>query len=170
MWHPGYFFNYNMVQLNCERKIRVSDDNGNTVPQLNPEKLFIHGRLYINECTRRKTMAENDNRAIAGALMLVAGGIIGAGVALLFAPQSGDRTRKDIVRYGKKVRRKAEEVVDDFADTVSDLVETVSEKAEDLLDKGRDLSYEAKKELVKVIEEGQEKLEKQRAKLMKLVC
>ena len=59
--------------------------------------------------------------------------------------------------------------MDDFADTVSDMVETVSEKAEDLLDKGRDMSYEAKKELVKVIEEGQVKLEKQRAKLMKLV-
>jgi gas vesicle protein len=114
-------------------------------------------------------MAENDNRTIVGALMLVAGGIIGAGVALLFAPQSGERTRRDITRYSKKVRRKAEEVVEDFADSVSDMVETVSEKAEDLLDKGRDMSYEAKKELVKVIEEGQERLEKQRAKLMKLV-
>jgi gas vesicle protein len=114
-------------------------------------------------------MAENDNRAVAGALMLVAGGIIGAGVALLFAPQSGERTRRDIARYTRKARRKAEEVVDEFADTVSDMVETVSEKAEDLLDKGRDMSYEAKKELVKVIEQGQERLEKQRAKLMKLV-
>jgi gas vesicle protein len=114
-------------------------------------------------------MAENDNRTVAGALMLVAGGIIGAGVALLFAPQSGERTRRDIARYSKKVRRRAEEVVEDFADTVSDMVDTVSDKAEDLLDKGRDMSYEAKKELVKVIEEGQQRLEKQRAKLMKLV-
>ena len=114
-------------------------------------------------------MADNDNRAVAGALMLIAGGIIGAGVALLFAPQSGERTRRDIARYTRKARRKAEEVVDEFSDTVADMVETVSEKAEDLLDKGRDMSYEAKKELVKVIELGQERLEKQRAKLMKLV-
>jgi gas vesicle protein len=114
-------------------------------------------------------MSENNNNALVGALMLVAGGIIGAGVALLFAPQSGERTRKDITRYAKKVRRKAEGVVDDFAATVSDMVETVSEKAEDILDKGKDLAYDAKKELVKVIEDGQERLEKQRAKLMKLV-
>ena len=60
-------------------------------------------------------MADRDNSAMVGALMLVAGGIIGAGVALLFAPQSGQKTRKDITRYAKKVRRKAEGVVDDFA-------------------------------------------------------
>lgn len=114
-------------------------------------------------------MAENNNSAMVGALMLVAGGIIGAGVALLFAPQSGDRTRKDIVRYSRKVRRKAEGVVEDFADTVSEMVETVSDKAEDILDKGKDMAYEAKKELVKVLEDGQQKLEKQRARLVKLV-
>jgi gas vesicle protein len=114
-------------------------------------------------------MSENNNNALVGALMLVAGGIIGAGVALLFAPQSGERTRKDITRYAKKVKRKAEGVVDDFSDTVSEMVDTVSEKAENILEKGKDMAYEAKKELVKVIEDGQEKLEKQRVKLMKLV-
>lgn len=114
-------------------------------------------------------MDDRDNSAMVGALMLVAGGIIGAGVALLFAPQSGQKTRKDITRYAKKVRRKAEGVVDDFSDTVSDMVETVSEKAEDILEKGKDMAYDAKKELVKVFEDGQEKLEKQRLKLMKLV-
>ncbi len=114
-------------------------------------------------------MAENHNSATVGALMLVAGGIIGAGLALLFAPQSGERTRKDIARYSRKVRRKAEGVVEDFADTVSEMVETVSEKAEDILDKGKDMAYEAKKELVKAIEDGQQKLEKQRVRLMKMV-
>ena len=36
-------------------------------------------------------MDENNNNAMVGALMLVAGGIIGAGVALLFAPQTGKK-------------------------------------------------------------------------------
>jgi len=47
-------------------------------------------------------MAENNNSAMVGALMLVAGGIIGAGVALLFAPQSGKRTRKEIALPRKR--------------------------------------------------------------------
>ncbi len=114
-------------------------------------------------------MSERNNSAMVGALMLVAGGIIGAGVALLFAPQSGKRTRRDIVRYSKRAKHKAEEVVDDFADSVSDMVDLVGEKASDILDRGKDLAYEAKKDVLKAIEAGQEKLEKQRTKLMKLV-
>ncbi len=114
-------------------------------------------------------MAENCNHALAGALMMVAGGVVGAGIALLFAPQSGERTRKNLVRCTRKVRRRTEEVVDDFADTFFEMVENVSEKAEDILDKGKDMGYEAKRELVKIIEEGQEMLEKQRARLVKLV-
>ncbi len=114
-------------------------------------------------------MADKDNSALVGALMLVAGGIIGAGVALLFAPQSGKATRRDIARYTKKVRRKAEGVVDDFTGTVSDMVEAVGEKASEILDRGKDLALDAKQDLLKAIEEGQDKLEKQKRRLAKLI-
>lgn len=114
-------------------------------------------------------MADNEKKVAAGALMLVAGGIIGAGLALLFAPQSGKKTRKDITRYARKAKHRADDVVDDFSDTVSELVDTVGEKAADILDKGKDLAYDAKKELLKAIEEGQARLEKQRAKLSKII-
>jgi gas vesicle protein len=115
-------------------------------------------------------MADNNNSsAMVGALMLVAGGIIGAGVALLFAPQSGKKTRRDIVRYSKRAKNRAGEVVDDFADSISDMVDAVGEKASDILDRGKDLAYEAKKDVLKAIEEGQTKLEKQRMKLMKII-
>jgi len=114
-------------------------------------------------------MSEKNNSALVGALMLVAGGIIGAGVALLFAPQSGERTRRDISRYAKRTRHKVEDVVDEFTDNVSDMVDSVGEKVSDILDKGKDLAHDAKRGLVKAIEEGQEKLEKQRVRLAKLV-
>jgi gas vesicle protein len=114
-------------------------------------------------------MDENNNSAMVGALMLVAGGIIGAGVALLFAPQSGKRTRKDIVRIAKKTRHKAEDVVDNFSDALSDMVEAVGDKASDILDHGKDLAHDAKKEVIRAIEEGQTRLEKQRIKLAKLI-
>jgi gas vesicle protein len=114
-------------------------------------------------------MENKDNSALVGALMLVAGGIIGAGVALLFAPQSGKKTRRDISRYSKKVRRQTEDVIDEFSGNVQGMVEAVGEKAEDILDKGKDLAYEAKKDLLRAIEEGQAKLEKQRSRLSKLI-
>ena len=114
-------------------------------------------------------MEDKNNAAFVGALMLVAGGIIGAGVALLYAPQSGKKTRRDIVRYTGKVRRRAENAIDEFSGSVHDMVENVGEKAEEILDKGRDLAYDAKRELISVIEEGQQKLEKQKSRLAKLI-
>lgn len=114
-------------------------------------------------------MSDKNNNAMVGALMLVAGGIIGAGVALLFAPQSGERTRRDITRYAKKTKHKVEDVVDELTDSISDMADTVGDKVADIVDRGKDLAYDAKRGLVKAIEEGQEKLEKQRVKLTKLV-
>src|SRR5512144_3090551 len=92
--------------------------------------------------------------AMVGGILLVAGGLVGAGVALLFAPQSGRQTRRDISRYSRKVRRQAEDIVDDFAGNVNGMVESIGERAEDILDKGKDLAHDAKLDLLKVIEEG----------------
>lgn len=114
-------------------------------------------------------MPDRNTTIKVGALMLVAGGVIGAGLALLYAPQSGKATRKDISRYAKKARRRAEDIVDDFSDAVSKMVETVGDKSADILDRGADLAHDAKKEILKTIEHGQEKLEKQRARLAKFL-
>ncbi|HXE97071.1 MAG TPA: YtxH domain-containing protein [Dongiaceae bacterium] len=110
-------------------------------------------------------MEDKDKKIAAAALLIFAGGVIGAGLALLFAPQSGDRTRKDILRYTKKARNKADEVVDDLAANVSDLVETLGEKTDDLLEKGKDAAGSARKDLIRLIEEGASKLEKFRTLL-----
>lgn len=112
---------------------------------------------------------ENRERKVAAAALLVfAGGIIGAGLALLFAPQSGNRTRKDILRYSKKARNRADEVVEDLAANVSNLVEAIGEKTEDLLETGKDVAGSARKDLIKLIEEGASKLEKFRTILRRM--
>lgn len=46
----------------------------------------------------------NKNTAVA----LIAGGLLGAGVALLFAPQSGRKTRRDLCHLAEKTRNKVE--------------------------------------------------------------
>jgi len=113
--------------------------------------------------------SEKDNKILVGALMLLAGGILGAGVALLYAPQSGEKTRKGIARGARKARRRTEQVVDDFSQNLSEVVEMVGDRAADILEKGRDMAYGAKKEILKAMEEGEERLQKQRARLQKLV-
>ncbi len=116
----------------------------------------------MGECDVKKN-------TVIGGILLVAGGLVGAGVALLFAPQSGRQTRRDISRYSRKVRRQAEDIVDDFAGNVHGMVESIGERAEDILDRGKDLAHEAKLDLIKIIDEGQAKLEKQKSRLAKLI-
>lgn len=110
-------------------------------------------------------MENNDKKIAAAALLLVAGGIIGAGMALLFAPQSGERTRRDINRYAKRAKTRAEDTVEDLKDSINDLVETIGDKTEDLMEKGKDVAGSARKDLMRLIEEGASKLEKFRTRL-----
>jgi gas vesicle protein len=116
-------------------------------------------------------MDENQikRNVMVGGIMLMAGGLLGAAVALLYAPQSGKKTRRDITRYSRKVRREAEDIVDDFAGKVQGMVETVGEHAEEILEKGKDLAHDAKKDLIRAIDEGQAALERQKARLTKII-
>ena len=113
-------------------------------------------------------MGDRDKKVAVAAVLMLAGGIIGAGVALLFAPQSGQRTRKDIVRYTRKTKHRACEAVDDLSATVCDLVDTIGEKTDDLLDKGKGAAGSARKDLIRLIEEGASRLEQFRTKLSRM--
>ena len=113
-------------------------------------------------------MDERDRKIAAAALLVAAGGVIGAGIALLFAPQSGERTRRDLVRGAKKVRSRAEDAVEDISDNIQDLVETIGDKTDDLVEKGKEVAGSARKDLICLIEEGASKLEKFRTKLSRM--
>ena len=111
----------------------------------------------------------NSNKVAAAAMLLLAGGIIGAGVALLYAPQTGYRTRRDITRCTKKLKTKADEAVEDIKENVSDLVEVIGDKTDDLVEKGRGVAGAARKDLIRLIEEGAAKLESFRTRLSRMV-
>lgn len=113
-------------------------------------------------------MEDRDKKVAAAALLMVAGGIIGAGLALLLAPQSGQRTRRDISRYAKRVKSRADEAVEDLKDNINDLVETIGDKTEDLVEKGKDVAGTARKDLIHLIEEGAARLEKFRTRLSRM--
>jgi len=115
---------------------------------------------------------DSNNNVMVGALMLVAGGIIGAGIALMYAPQSGEKTRKEMARYAKKARRRTQDAVDaveEFTDQVTDMAEAVGDRASEILEKGKDMAYGAKKGLLKAIADGEARLEKERSRLSKMI-
>ena len=110
----------------------------------------------------------NDNEMM-GALLVVTGAILGAGAALLFAPQSGRQTRRDISRFARKTSRKVEGVAGEVVGSVVGMADAVEEKAEELLEKGRDLSRESLGAVLAALNEGQERLGRQRDRLAKML-
>ncbi|MFZ0564602.1 MAG: YtxH domain-containing protein [Chlamydiales bacterium] len=57
------------------------------------------------------------------------GGIVGGVTALLFAPKSGEKLRKDIAKKCHNASEKTHELMEDFCDQTSDLVDKAKEIA-----------------------------------------
>ena len=114
-------------------------------------------------------MDERNDGVVMGAMLVLAGAILGAGAALLFAPQSGRKTRGDISRYARKTGKMVEGVAGEVVGSVAGMAEAVEEKAEELLQKGVDLSRESREAVLAALKEGQERLGRQRDRLAKLL-
>ena len=94
----------------------------------------------------------------SGAVLLsfLVGGVVGAGLALLLAPQSGTETR-----------RKIKELSDDIRDKANEYVHETREKMTAAVDEGKGY-YEEKKSLIKsAIDAGKEAYEKEKEKHVK---
>jgi gas vesicle protein len=71
------------------------------------------------------------DRELNCVVSFLAGSIIGAGIALLFAPQSGRRTRRDIKYLGEKTLRGTEKIGMDLRHSLESVSDDISEKLKD---------------------------------------
>jgi gas vesicle protein len=69
----------------------------------------------------------NKNTAAA----LIMGTLLGAGVALLFAPQSGRKTRRDICRFAERVGNKADAARLELQRSIENIIGDAEEKLRD---------------------------------------
>ena len=114
-------------------------------------------------------MDERNDGVVTGAMLVLVGAILGAGAALLFAPQSGQKTRRDISRYARKTGKLVEGVAGEVVGSVVGMADAVEEKAEEFLEKGKDLSKESLEAVLDALNDGQQRLGRQRDRLAKLL-
>ena len=114
-------------------------------------------------------MDERNDGVVTGAMLVLVGAILGAGAALLFAPQSGRKTRRDISRYARKTGKFVEGVAGEVVGSVVGMADAVEEKAEEILEKGKDLSKESLEAVLDALNDGQQRLGRQRDRLAKLL-
>ncbi len=105
-------------------------------------------------------MEDRSNRTTV-AMSFIAGGLIGAGIALLFAPQSGKRTRRDISRLGQQLKNRAKALELEVRARAEDFVEAVVDRVQDELERGR----ESAEEVRQVLKAGKEAVQEQVSKV-----
>jgi gas vesicle protein len=82
------------------------------------------------------------------------GALLGAGAALLFAPQSGEQTRAGIARSAKRAQDAAQDFVEDMSDTVADKFRDVRATVEDRIEATLDAVDERKRRVTSAFHAG----------------
>ena len=98
-------------------------------------------------------------------LSFVAGSLIGAGIAILYAPQSGERTREEIREKAERTIIKMQKVEEKIKDSVNQLIGDIRSNITQLMEEGKDIAEEKKRELIEAIESGKKVLEEQKNRL-----
>jgi gas vesicle protein len=100
-------------------------------------------------------------------VLFLTGGLLGATIALLFAPQSGKRTRRDIIRWGEKAKRQSEEIQVQMTQAIEDLVDDISERVEESLDRGLEWTDKTARQFREALNAGRESVQQEMAKILR---
>lgn len=90
---------------------------------------------------------------------------VGAGIALLFAPQSGQATRRDIMRRGRRARARAEDAVGSVAETVQDTFAAARQRVEDRISETREAIVMKREQVQRAVDAGRAAAQQARADL-----
>jgi len=109
---------------------------------------------------------EEDHYLATSVISFLAGGLIGASIALLFAPQSGEYTRREMREKAERTIIKMHRMEDELKGTMSNLIQAIRLKANQLLAEGKDIAEDKRQEILSAIAVGKKALEEERSKLI----
>ena len=98
--------------------------------------------------------AKNGNKNTL--LALAVGTLAGATLALLLAPQSGAKTRRDVRRLGEKALDKTQSLKTEICNSIDTMADDVWEKVQEDFDQGRHWTQQTFAELQKVLNTGKD--------------
>jgi gas vesicle protein len=95
-----------------------------------------------------------DNNGDVGAFLtgFVVGGLVGAAVSLLLAPQSGEETRT-LIR-DKELRDQADDEIKRFRENAEKTLQEVQSQADEMQKRGQEMIEEARARVSSAVEQG----------------
>lgn len=106
-------------------------------------------------------MEDRTDQIFKTSLLMLAAGVTGAALALLFAPQSGRRTRRDLKRAGRGVAQKCDEFQEDLGIWLEELSGDSRKLGQKGVDRGREMTRKAQQEVLGALENGKELISRQ---------
>jgi gas vesicle protein len=100
---------------------------------------------------------------------LLAGAMVGAAIALLYAPQSGDRTKKDIKKFVRKTVNRLDDLQGDIRDQVTNWVDDMTEVVKDGVDRGKKLGAEGYEQALQVFDSAKKCVEDGKSRIEQLI-
>lgn len=98
-------------------------------------------------------------------IFLLVGGLVGAGIALLYAPKPGRETRDDIRRLATRGAERVAAEKEVIQQRVSDLMHQISSKTDELVRGGVQLAEDKKREILAAIQAAKRAFDEERRKL-----
>ena len=78
-----------------------------TAEEIEREYAGVGDHVLPLTVSRRFTMSDQGRQAAKVAALVAGGAVLGAGIGLLFAPQTGTEARREVRRYAKKAQLQA---------------------------------------------------------------
>lgn len=111
-------------------------------------------------------MAEHQHNGTASVLLaLLAGGVIGAGLALLFAPAAGIETRRRLRDGASDARHRAGDFIADSRERLGSFMDESRGRISELVEQGRETVESANSGLRGIIDEGRRAYRQRRNEL-----
>ena len=98
-----------------------------------------------------------------GALLM--GIAIGAGLALLFAPKTGEETRRDLQRRARRVSDQAQDFVSEVTDSVGHTIQSAKERVETKIDSTRNAVELKRRQVSNAVDAGRAAAQQARVEL-----
>jgi gas vesicle protein len=90
---------------------------------------------------------------------------VGAGVALLFAPRTGEETRRDLQRRAREVGDQAQDLVSEITESVGNTLQQAKDKVEGRIDAARDAVELKRRQVTNAVDAGRAAAQQARVEL-----
>lgn len=97
-------------------------------------------------------MADRSNGVLEFAAGLFIGGLVGAAIGLLLAPQPGEETRSQLAERGIELRGELQKRASELQEKMPEIVEDQRARLQEAVDKGKEAAAKKRQEILGKLE------------------